>query len=312
MLFLRYSAVAALAASTLAAQGGKVFYFPKPVRPEPYKLPMRPLTRLADLKARHPGQSDWRELVIHDDNSRAWVVSEGPGAKSARRLYPDSPAWWAVLEGRIRFEIEGPVGTFQTIEARKGSYVYAPERMLHSLEVVGDRPAIRFEVTLARATPVFEEPQRNTGEVRYIPVGLSHASNPDDVPDPQGKPWPLHVQIDELIEQHKGQPSWSVPAMRKNRVRGNFICGLASAERPPRAGDRGHFHADFAEFWVVMKGQLRWTMEGIGEPLIASEGDIVYAPPNTFHVPQFYGKEGINCRLTSSTFPSANHIYDAR
>ena len=69
--------------------------------------------------------------------------------------------------------------------------------------------------------------------------------------------------------------------------------------------------ADFAEFWVVMKGQLRWTMEGVAEPLIAAEGDIVYAPPKTFHIPQFYGKEGVNCRLTSSTFPAANHIFDA-
>ena len=59
-------------------------------------------------------------------------------------------AWWVVQEGRIRFDIETTKGR-QSFEARKGSYVFAPERHLHSLEVVGSEPAIRLEVTLAEA-----------------------------------------------------------------------------------------------------------------------------------------------------------------
>ena len=45
--------------------------------------------------------------------------------------------------------------------------------------------------------------------------------------------------------------------------------------------------------------------------IIARQGDIVYAVPGTFHSPQFWGKEGLNCRLTNSTMPSLNHVYDA-
>jgi hypothetical protein len=33
-------------------------------------------------------------------------------------------------------------------------------------------------------------------------------------------------------------------------------------------------------------------------------------PPKTWHAPQFWGKQGLICRLTSSTYPSANHFYD--
>ena len=60
-----------------------------------------------------------------------------------------------------------------------------------------------------------------------------------------------------------------------------------------------------------MLGELRWTFEG-DEPgsIVATQGDIVYAPPKTWHAPQFWGKAGLNCRLTSSTYPSANHFYD--
>jgi len=42
---------------------------------------MKPLTRLADLKAKHYGNSNWSELVIDDGNSRAYVISAAPGSK---------------------------------------------------------------------------------------------------------------------------------------------------------------------------------------------------------------------------------------
>jgi quercetin dioxygenase-like cupin family protein len=264
---------------------------------------MKPVTRLADLKAKHAGQADWEELVILDHNSRGRVISAAPGSRLPRHLHPDSPEWWVVQEGRLRFEIEYPAGRFQTIEARKGSYVYAPERHLHSLEVIGDTPAIRFEVTLRDATPIYESQPPG---IASIPVTLQTGLNPTDVPSDQ--PDRIHTNIEDLEAAHRGQSSWSEPAQRKNRVRGNFIYGHKKDNRS-RPGDRGHFHADFAEFWIVLRGALRWTMEG-QEPLIASEGDIVYAPPSTFHLPEFWG-EGPSCRLTSSTYPSANHIYDA-
>ncbi len=88
----------------------RIFYFPKPIDSTQYKPPMKPLTRLADLKAKHYGRTNWSELVIDDGNTRAYVISAAPGSKVARHLYPDSPAWWVVQEGRIRFEIETPKG----------------------------------------------------------------------------------------------------------------------------------------------------------------------------------------------------------
>ena len=301
-------------ASSPQSKKERVFYFPKPIQQTAYQPPMKPVTRLADLKAKYADKATWRELVIADNNSRAYMIQQPPGSRYERRMYADSPAWWAVLEGRIDFEIEQPNGTFKKIAARKGSYVFAPERLLHSLEVVGSEPAIRSEVTLAGATPVFgERPEARAGaSTEYIPIRLSTGPNPLDVPDLDGKPWPQHVNIYDLAEENEGKPRWSRPAMRKNRVRGNFICGHASAERKIEPGYRGHFHSDFAEFWVVMLGELQWVFEGDFEhPVIASQGDIVYAPPKTFHIPRFRGEEGLNCRLTSSTFPSANHLFDA-
>jgi mannose-6-phosphate isomerase-like protein (cupin superfamily) len=134
--------------------------------------------------------------------------------------------------------------------------------------------------------------------------------NPDDVPNNNPAGDRIHVNIEDLEAAHQGQSAWSEPAQRKNRVRGNFIYGHERDNPKLAPGYRGHMHADFAEFWIVLRGKLQWIMEGIDRPVIAQEGDIVYAPPKTFHIPEFLG-DGPACRLTSSTYPSANHIFDA-
>src|SRR6185295_1089910 len=70
----------------LSAQDNKVFYFPKPVARTPWQAPMKPVTRLADVKARHHGEPSWREEVVHDENTRAFLVQEPVGARRERTL----------------------------------------------------------------------------------------------------------------------------------------------------------------------------------------------------------------------------------
>jgi mannose-6-phosphate isomerase-like protein (cupin superfamily) len=309
---LAYSLLVVPVLLSAQAPNDRVFYYPKPLARARWQPPMQPITRLADVKARHKGEAGWRELVIHDDNSRAFLVQEPGGTKHPQRLYPDSPAWWAVLEGRMRFEVEKADHGFEVVEATKGSYVFVPERMLHKFEVIGNQAAIAFEVTLASATPVYpDRPANAPSGIEYIPVRLSTGPNPLDVPDPNGTPWPIHFNVYELAKQNEGKKNWTQEAVRKNRARGNLICGYAETSQPVGPDDRGHFHSDFAEFWIVMLGELRWTFEGdVPNSIVATQGDIVYAPPKTWHAPQFWGKRGLNCRLTSSTYPAANHLYD--
>jgi len=294
----------------------RVLYFPKRVDPPVYKAPMKPVTRLSDLKAKHSGKTSWREPIIDDGNSVAFMVQEPAGTKHERRLYPDSAAWFVVVEGRIRFEVEKADGSFEIIEATSGSFVFVPERMLHALEVLGSGPAIRYEVTAGpSSTPVFE---RRPGDapkgVAYVPVTLSTGSNPLDVRNAglEGVPWPHHYNIHDLAKQHSGRKGFTQEAMRANRARGNFICGYRPATQPTESGDRGHLHADTAESWIVMLGELRWVFDGDERnAIVARQGDIIYAVPGTFHSPQFWGSDGLNCRLTNSTMPSLNHVYDA-
>jgi mannose-6-phosphate isomerase-like protein (cupin superfamily) len=303
--------------AALAAQDQeRVLFYPKPIARADYRPPMKPVTRLADLRARHQGKPSWREPIIDDGNSVSFMVQEPPGTRHERRLHPDSAAWFVILEGRVRFEIERTDRTFEIVDATKGSFVFVPERMLHGFEVMGEAPAIRYEVTTGpSSTPVFEKPPSTAAAgVHYIPVTLSTGPNPLDVRNHglDGRPWPHHYNVYELAQRHAGEKSFTQEAMRANRARGNFICGYRPATQPTDSGNRGHLHADTAESWIVMLGELRWVFDGdVQNAIVARQGDIVYAVPGTFHSPQFWGADGLNCRLTNSTMPSLNHVYDA-
>jgi mannose-6-phosphate isomerase-like protein (cupin superfamily) len=287
----------------------RVFYAPKPTQPTPYLPPMKPLVRLADLKQKHKGHADWSELLVDDKNNRVEVISAPPGSKVQRHLHSDSPEYWIVEDGRIRFEIEDPPGRFQIFEAVQGDLVLAPERHLHSLEVTGSAAAIRVQVTLPDTFSVFEtKPEEQRPDVTWTPVTLSTGNNPDEVPD-NGKGGRLFFRIDELAKEHPGARQWSDLAVRKNRAHANIICGYAAAQhREP--GNLGHYHADFAETWVILRGSQSFAIEG-EKPFIAEQGDVVYAPANRWHLPEPSG-EGLSCRLAMTPFPAGNHLYQPR
>ena len=202
-LLLLFSTIAA------AQEQEKILYYAKPIERPAYKPPMKPVTRFADLKAKNQGKTSWREPIINDGNSVSFMVQEPSGTKHERRLYPDSAAWFIVLEGRIRFEVEKPDRSFATVEATKGSYVFVPERMLHSFEVMGRRAgdSIRSDLRTRRRHPVFEKrPADAPKGTEYIPVTLSTGPNPLDVRNEgmNDKPWPEphHYNVYELEKQN--------------------------------------------------------------------------------------------------------------
>ena len=317
-----FCAAGLIAASVLLAQSGpaadktgarpphaRIFYAPKPIQPAPYLAPMKPLVRLADLKARHKGQANWTEQVVYDKNNRVEIISAAPGSKVPRHLHSDAPEYWVVQEGRIRFEIEGPPGKFNSFDAAPGDLVLAPERRLHALETIGSEPAIRLQVTLPDTTTIYETmPEQPEQGMVYTPVTLSTGDNPDEVPG-EGRPERLFFNIDELQKEHPGRRSWSDLAVRKNRAHANIICGYGSDVRRA-AGDLGHYHTDFAETWIILRGRQSFTVEGL-DPFVAAAGDVVYVPAKRWHLPEPAG-DGMSCRLAMTPYPAGNHLYQPK
>ena len=95
----------------------------------------KPHIKLPDLKARHKGQATWMEVVVNDENYHAEYHQGAPGTKIATVMHPDTREFYAVIEGQIRFILEGQA---EPIVATRGSIVNIPRRTAYSVEVIGD------------------------------------------------------------------------------------------------------------------------------------------------------------------------------
>ena len=71
-----------------------------------YVAPHKPVTRFSALKSSHAGQAEWRQVIVDDEHLRSEFIQMKAGRKTPRLLHPDTRAWWVVMEGEIRFEIE--------------------------------------------------------------------------------------------------------------------------------------------------------------------------------------------------------------
>jgi quercetin dioxygenase-like cupin family protein len=271
---------------------------PKPVALTKYVPPHKPHTKIAEVKAKHKGEANWREQVVQDDLIEAAYVYSAPGSKVSPRFHPDTRAWWVVMEGSIRFNIEGQ----EPFVATKGSMVQAPMQTIYSMETVGDQPSLRFEVNIAKTKTLYpgtETPPTVPG-IKYVSVTLNR--KPADY-EYNNKP---HINLFELAKQ---------PNYRGGRfvhdARGvsNIIYGYEKNLPPVRPEDKGHFHPESSEFWLIMTGQISYRIEG--QPfIVANEGDVVYVPINTYHLARFHG-EGPSCRLAINGYPNIAHLYEA-
>jgi quercetin dioxygenase-like cupin family protein len=66
----------------------------------------------------------------------------------------------------------------------------------------------------------------------------------------------------------------------------------------------GHMHAGMAEWWIIQAGHISGRFESAGE-FHAEEGDVLYAPPMTWHQMAFEGA-GISERLAIAPYPFNN------
>jgi mannose-6-phosphate isomerase-like protein (cupin superfamily) len=292
--------VAAIALISLAPAAEQPSWAPKPVSVPQYVAPHKPHTKLADLRAKHKSQSDWREEIVSDDLLHADYIQSQPGSKVTPRFHPDTREWWVVVAGKIRFDIEGQ----DPVVATKGSMVQVPMQTVYSMETLGEEPAIRFEVNIARAKilyPGTAQPPHLPG-FTFIPVTLNRKPAPYDRGN---KP---HINLYELAKQSSNYKGGRF--VHDDRGVANIIYGYEKDLPPDNLKSRGHYHPDSCEFWLIMTGQIQYRIEGQPKTIVADEGDVVYVPPFTFHAPRYHGA-GPSCRLAMNGYPEIAHLFDA-
>ena len=221
-------------------------------------------------------------------------------SKQSRRLHPDTRTWWIMLDGEMKVDIEGQ----QPFTAKKGYIVNVPLQTFDRTEVVGDKPSLRFEVNIAGAKTLYADdvqPPKVPG-IDFLPIKMVRRPS---VYDRGNQPFRT---FDELAAKaEKGAPI-TQRVVEDDRAVANFIDGYESKLPALNPKDRGHYHPECAEFWLIMAGQIRYKIEN-QDLIIANVGDVVYVPKFTFHAPRFYGPEAA-CRLAMNGYPNIAHLFD--
>jgi mannose-6-phosphate isomerase-like protein (cupin superfamily) len=274
---------------------GQLVWAPKSAKMHEYVGPHKPHTRLRELLAKHQGRADWTEVIVDDDNLHAAYISMGPGTKTPQRMNADTREWWIVQDGQIRFTIDGQ----EPFVASKGYLVQVPYRNMYTMETVGDRPSLRFEVNIAKARkmyPMDVKPAPAAGFV-FVPVRVPGKGTYAE----GNKPF---VDFNAVVAGTDKTRRF----VHDDRAVANIILGKGIP--PPPVTERGHFHPESAEFWFILLNKIRYNIEGL-QVFEAEQGDIVYVPKQRFHLASFAG-DGLSCRLAMNGYPDLSHSYEAK
>ena len=262
----------------------------KPINTPAYRAGLKPWVKVADLKAKHGSRADWHEVVVDDGRLTAEYVSAAPGSKVSRRFHPDTREWFAVVEGEVRVEIEGQ----EPFTATRGSLVNIPRQTIYALETVGAAPSLRFTLNVSGARTVYpkdEQPPAPAPGFAWTEVRINRTPGRyDEFNAP-------HLNIHAAAAKDEKYSGGRF--VRDDKSEMLVIYGHEKNMPPLDPKDKGHFHAESAEMWLVASGKIRYAFEG-QEPFVASEGDVVYVPANTWHATRFIGDNA--CRLSITEY----------
>jgi quercetin dioxygenase-like cupin family protein len=278
-----------------AAPQESLVWAPVPTKPNPWVAPNKPHTKLADLLASHKGKASWRAPIVRDPLLTADYVQMAQGAKTARQFQPDSPIWWIVQDGQVRFTIEGQ----EPFVAAKGFLVQAPYRNVYQLEAVGNAPALFLEVKVADSPtmyPADETPVPVPG-MEFMKVRISGKASYSDTVRP-------FLDFNGAIAAGKRVAGAFVS---DPRAFANVIRGLPQVNDP---NDLGHFHEASAEFWFVLEGTINYRIGDL--PIFdAVQGDVVFVPKQMWHRAR-HGGTGYSTRLAMNGYPQLLHNFQPK
>lgn len=275
----------------------QLVWAPKPVKLTPWSAPQKPHWKLSEILASHSNQKNWTTPIVDDEHLHAEYILMAPGQKTPRRAHPDTREWWVIQDGQIRFSIDGQ----EPFVASKGYLVQVPYRTFYSMETVGDKPSLRFEVNIANARTMYAADEQPPSMPGYTFLKTTVASKGKY--DQGNRPF---IDFNAVVAGTEKQRRF----IADDRAVSNIIIGEAKNLPPVKDTDKGHFHAECAEFWFILLGKMDYKIEGT-QPIIADQGDIVYAPRGHWHRPRFYG-EGQSCRLAMNGYQDIGHFFEPK
>jgi mannose-6-phosphate isomerase-like protein (cupin superfamily) len=282
--------------SAPSVEGG--YWAPKPSKPTPYVAPNKVHWKLSAILAAHRGRTDWLQPLVRNAEQEADYISLGAGTKTKRQMYADDRVLWIVQDGAMKVSIDG----FEPIVATKGFMVSVPYRNYYTIETIGDKPSLRFEVRRAGAKPLYplsETPDPVEGKT-YFKVARG---TPGSARLENGNP----IYVDFLKQVASDDKPYNGKFVWDDHFTSNILRGKAQPVAPDTS--RGHFHVDFTEFWFIMEGKIGYLIEGY--PYFETEaGDVVTAATGRWHRASNSPNAPMSTRIPLNPRPGILHNFE--
>jgi len=329
--------IGGLVLTNAQAPGGTQTWWVSKTQGGVYKSPMKPIWKLSELKKKYAGANNWKEQIVLDPEQDATYNSAAPGSKFPRQMHPDSHNIFVVIAGELRFTVEDQA----PVVATRGSIVNILKSTIFSYEAGGAQNALWVDVNPPNYKTLYpsDDSQPAAGpDAAVVKVSFSHTPAAYTVPnllhwnlfDAASKCQPLGTHVvedglyanaiygfdnpDDPLNKCAGAArGGAAPATGRGGAGAAAGRGAAAGGRGARGGTPpafnpnstfGHLHAGPAEWWIVQVGHIRGQFENTGE-FIAEEGDVLYAPPMTWHQMGFVGA-GPSCRLALGGYQLIN------
>ena len=234
----------------------------------PYTKPNKPIWHIADILKAHQGKQSWDQPVLLTPDFDGHYISLAPGEKTKCMFYADDRAFGWVYSGQVKITIDGQ----EPKVLPKGWAFNVAPRLSYCMENVGNEPAVFFRITPAAQAPSYPESEMPTPVKGYTYVKARITST-------GGYDSPNVPFFD--IDAYGASERTGERFLYDGHTNANPRLDSNITDLPP-ATNWGHFHANMAEAWVDVYGQVDVLISGVG--LVHGErGDVIHASEERWH-----------------------------
>lgn len=208
------------------------------------------VARHSETMGRHGIGERWAEVLFEDGRNRAVWISGPPGTPPDPHIHPDFNEFWVALDGRTQWQI----GQYEPVLSEWGDIIMAPAGFAHDIQPKEGVQAIRFGIT----HPASNHDIKGVAPCRLIPVDEGQTS-----------PNLIHTKLKSLVERNGSTSNWNEVAVNDNRNHASYTHEM------PGTSSENVSHADENRWWVVLQGEVEWSVDGEGVST-AGPGDVVF------------------------------------
>jgi mannose-6-phosphate isomerase-like protein (cupin superfamily) len=234
----------------------------------PYAAPNKPIWHIADILKAHQGRQSWDQPVLRTPGFDGHYISLAPGAKTKCLFYADDRVFGWIYAGQVKVTIDGQEPKLLS----KGWAFNVAPRLSYCMENTGSEPVIFFRVTPTNQAPSYpdsETPAPMKG-YRYVKARITSTGGYDGVNLP-------FFDVDSYGASDRSGERF----LLDGHTNANLHLDPNIPSLPPDSA-KGHFHANMAEAWVDVYGQLDVLISGVGL-VHGMRGDVIHAAEERWH-----------------------------